>query len=94
MRAETSLNHEVQSLRSAWFGLGVLFGAALGATIGLLVAPKAGAALRKDVASSVSRMKRQAADVADRGRRAWNAGRDTFTASARHPKSVLTSTNR
>ena len=94
MRAETSPHHEVRSRHAALLGFSLLFGAALGATLALLMAPKAGVVLRRDVANSVSRMKRQAADVADRGRRAWNAGRDAFTTSARHPKAVRASLDR
>lgn len=68
------------------FGFGILCGAALGAAIAMLWAPKAGVDLRRDVAKSMDRMKRQAAskvsNVAERGRRAWQAGRDAFTEGA------------
>jgi gas vesicle protein len=68
------------------FGLGILCGAALGAVIAMLCAPKSGAELRRDVVKSMDRMKRQASskmsDVKARGRRAWQAGREAFNESA------------
>jgi gas vesicle protein len=64
------------------FGLGLLCGAAVGAALGLLFAPKNGAALRRDVAGSMGRFKRQASDtmsdVAVKGKRAWEAGRRAY----------------
>lgn len=68
------------------FGFGLLCGAALGAAIAMLWAPKSGVELRRDVAKSMDRMKRQASskmsDVKARGRRAWEAGRDAFNEAA------------
>lgn len=70
------------------FSVGLLCGAAIGAAIALLAAPKSGAEMRRDVGKSVDRMKRQASakmsDVAERGRRAWQAGRDAFGEAAEH----------
>lgn len=72
------------------FGFGMLCGAALGAVIAMLWTPKSGAELRRDVVKSVDRMKQQAStkmsDVADRGRRAWEAGREAFNESASSPE--------
>src|SRR5262249_28848187 len=79
------------------FGFGLLCGAAIGAAIALLAAPKSGAEMRRDVGKSVDRMKRQASakmsDVADRGRRAFQAGKDAFNEAAPpafwdHPPSI------
>jgi gas vesicle protein len=71
------------------FGFGIVCGAALGAAIAMLWAPKSGAEMRRDVAKSMDRMKRQAAskvsDVKARGKRAWEAGRDAFNESAPAP---------
>ena len=68
--------------------VGALCGAAVGAIAGLLLAPKRGVDLRRDVAESMTRFKHQAseavADVAVRGRRAWHAGREAFTATSPH----------
>lgn len=68
------------------FGFGVLCGAALGAAIAMLWAPKSGVELRRDVAKSMDKMKRQAtssvSNVAERGRRAWEAGREAFNEAA------------
>jgi gas vesicle protein len=70
------------------FGLGLLFGAAVGAAIGLLFAPKEGSRLRRDVAGSMGRFKRQASakmsDVAVKGRRAWDAGRRAYNETQSH----------
>src|SRR5262245_33728185 len=73
------------------FSVGLLCGAAIGAAIALLAAPKSGAEMRRDVRKSVDRMKRQASakmsDVAERGRRALQAGRDAFSDVAKHAAS-------
>ena len=67
------------------FGIGLICGAAVGAALGMLFAPKPGEALRRDVAGSMGRFKRQASDtmsdLAVKGRRAWEAGRHAYNAS-------------
>lgn len=67
------------------FGFGLLCGAALGAAIAMLWTPRSGVEMRRHVGKSVDKMKRQASakmsDVADRGRRAWQAGREAFNES-------------
>ena len=68
---------------------GMLFGAAVGAAVGLLFAPKTGAEMRGQVADSASRMRRQAGktyekasslmnDATNRGRDAWKRGRESY----------------
>jgi len=73
------------------FGFGLLCGAALGAAIAMLWTPKSGVEMRRHVGKSVDKMKRQASekmsDVAERGRRAWQAGRDAYNESAPSPTS-------
>jgi gas vesicle protein len=73
----------------ATFAMGLICGALAGATLALLFAPKPGSDMRHQVADSAARMKRRASDaydgaahavnrVAERGRRAYEAGRDAF----------------
>jgi gas vesicle protein len=75
------------------FFLGVLCGAAVGASLALLYAPKRGQELRQQVARQAQSVGRQASaaygqtaqvvgDVVDRGRRAWQAGREAFRSAA------------
>jgi gas vesicle protein len=75
---------------AASFGLGLICGVALGAAIGLLLAPKAGSALRGDLAATGKRLGRKAADfyqeasgkVADlaaRGREAVDLGEEALS---------------
>jgi len=70
-----------------------MYGIALGGAIGLLFAPKRGSELRRQVADSAERMRRQATDlygtasdtvtdVVQRGRRAIEAGSDAFVREA------------
>lgn len=47
------------------FAVGLLCGAALGATVALLFAPKEGSALRRDVVNASDRLKRRAARLYD-----------------------------
>jgi len=74
---------------SRTFLLGLVCGAAVGATLGLLLAPKSGAELRRDMSSSAQRLRRRAhdaydgasrsvADVVARSRQAVTAGREAF----------------
>jgi gas vesicle protein len=71
------------------FIYGLIFGAALGALAGLLLAPKPGAELRNDMTDSARRLRRKAgevygeashavSDVAAKGRRAFDAGREAL----------------
>jgi len=71
------------------FALGLLCGAALGAAVGLLLAPKRGADLRHDMSDSAQRFRRRAVeaashasqavtDVVARGRRAVQVGAETY----------------
>jgi gas vesicle protein len=75
--------------RSGGFVLGLLCGAAVGAALGLMFAPKPGVETRRQVAESADRLKRRASalygeasdtvgDVMSRSREAWAAGRDAF----------------
>jgi gas vesicle protein len=68
---------------------GMLVGAAVGAAVGLLFAPRAGADMRERMAESAQRLRRTAGqtydqatskvnDVMDRGKGAWERGRETF----------------
>jgi gas vesicle protein len=88
------------------FLLGMLCGAAVGATLGLLLAPKPRADLRRDLAKSAGDLKRKATDVygnavnamgdlKDRGTDAMNQGReavDKFKSRARQTSSRMEST--
>jgi YtxH-like protein len=78
------------------FLMGLLCGAALGAAVGLLAAPKSGMDLRKQMADSARRAKRRATDAYDgaskrvgdvvtRSRRAYEGGRDAFV-NAKRPE--------
>ena len=71
------------------FLYGLIFGAALGAVAGMLLAPKPGAELRNEVTDSARRFRRKAGevydeasqvvnDVAARSRRAFEAGREAL----------------
>ena len=71
------------------FAIGLLCGAALGAAVALLYAPKPGAETRRHVSDSAQRLKRRASeaydgashavgDVLARSRRAVEVGRETF----------------
>ena len=74
---------------SRLFFYGLLFGAALGAAAGMLLAPRAGAELRHEMTDSARRLRRKAGemydeashvvgDVATRSRRAFEAGREAL----------------
>jgi gas vesicle protein len=47
------------------FAIGLMVGAAAGATVALLYAPKSGARLRRDIGAQVDHAKRRAADLYD-----------------------------
>jgi gas vesicle protein len=68
---------------------GVVFGAAVGATLGLILAPRAGKETRRMIAESGERVRRQATDayqqastnvndMVSRGRAAVTRGREAF----------------
>ncbi len=84
------------------FVLGLFCGVAAGAAAGLLFAPKSGDALRQDMADQAARLKMKAAgaydqsthavaDVVDRGRRAWEAGKEAM--HAKRPNGAAKSHN-
>ena len=71
------------------FVSGLLWGVAVGAALGMMFAPRKGADLRRDVAHSANRIRRQVAetyggasdavrDAVTRGQRAVNAGKAAF----------------
>jgi gas vesicle protein len=77
---------------SAFF-LGVACGAAVGAAVALLMAPKAGVELRRDLASQADDLKRAAADkydeamghvsrIVEKGRRVAREGQDAVRQAA------------
>lgn len=83
------------------FACGLLCGAALGAVVALLYAPKPGAEVRRQMTDSAERLKRRAtgayddashavSDVMARGRRAIEVGREAFQ-SARPAHTPTTS---
>src|SRR5262245_40767904 len=74
---------------SSSFLIGMLCGAAVGAAVGLLMAPKAGPQLRRQLWESTEGLRQRASDAYDgassvvndaitRGRQAVEAGRETF----------------
>lgn len=76
--------------RGGGFLMGVVCGAAVGAAVGLLLAPRSGAELRGQIADGAERFRRQAADAANRasstindivsrGRDAAARGRETVS---------------
>ena len=85
------------------FALGLLCGAAVGAALALLYAPKPGAETRRQMSDSAQRLKRRASvayedashavsDVMARSRRALEVGREAFT-SARPEDRMTTPTS-
>lgn len=71
------------------FLAGILFGVAMGAAVGLLFAPMAGADTRQRVADGASRLRKAAGrryddasavahDAMEKGRRAWQRGVEKF----------------
>ncbi len=78
---------------SGSFVLGMLCGAAVGAAVGLLLAPKSGSELREQICESTGRFRRSATDgyaaavdtvsgavenVIERGKRAAQRGQETY----------------
>ena len=89
---ESLLTPETESRSTGTFVLGMLCGAAVGAAIGLIMAPKAGSELRQQLWSSTEGLRQKAStaydgasgvvnDVLARGRQAVEAGRETFQRS-------------
>jgi gas vesicle protein len=91
MREMRSYDSEASSNNS--FMLGIVCGAAVGAAVGLLLAPKAGAELRQQLYETSGRLRRKAADgynaaaetvshavdeVVERGTEAVRKGRETY----------------
>ena len=75
--------------QSGMFMIGMLCGAAMGAAIGLMLAPKAGSELRQQLWDGTEDLRQKASsaykgasgvvnDVIARGRQAVDAGRETF----------------
>jgi len=64
------------------FLMGVVCGAAVGAAVGLLMAPKSGSELRQQLYDSTGRLRRQAVDgyaeVVERGKKAVQQGQETY----------------
>lgn len=86
MDEELARTHNSAGLTTgAAVAVGVLCGIALGAALGVMFAPTPGHATRRKMADRVNRARRQASstmsDVASRGRRAFKAGREAFTAT-------------
>lgn len=52
--------HDYETGRGSGFLIGLLCGAAVGATVGLLLAPKTGSELRRDLADGAGRLRRRA----------------------------------
>ena len=82
------------------FALGVLTGAAVGVGVGMLLAPRSGAELRKEVghqftnmkgscATGYNRAKDTAGNLAERSRRAYSATRDKVVNGAHETKEYV-----
>lgn len=82
-------SRDVNGNGAAMFVVGLFCGAAVGAAVALAWAPKSGREFRQDVADSAERLRRKANsvyssasdlanDVVNRGRKAWDAGRDAY----------------
>ena len=86
MYGEHQLTHE--PARGHDFVSGMLFGAAIGAAVGLLFAPRAGSELRGQIVHSAERFRQRASEgvqqatatvneTVERGQEAWQKGRET-----------------
>jgi gas vesicle protein len=82
-------NHGAIDGQSSHFALGLLCGAAVGAAVGILLAPKSGAELRSQLATSAGRLRKTVDDgyqhasdmveqVVEDGREAVRRGREAF----------------
>ena len=85
----TTVDEDRMASGGGSFLVGLLWGAAAGAVIGLILAPKPGHELRRDMSHSARRMRTQAMksyndasrtmeDAMAKGRRAYEAGRQAF----------------
>jgi gas vesicle protein len=77
--------HENRGGVGVGFGLGVLAGAAIGVAIGLLVAPKEGSRLRRDLARKAGHLRD---DAIDQFERAADAAADAAAEAAARGKDV------
>lgn len=88
-----SKSFETEGNGGGGFMMGVVCGAAIGAAVGLLLAPKAGSELRQQLYESTGRLRRRAGDgyaeaadtvtgavgdVMDRGKRAVRQGQEAY----------------
>lgn len=68
--------------RGGGFAAGLMFGAAVGAALGFMFAPRSGAEMRRQLKDSTSRLRRTAAEgweqVAERGRELADTGREAY----------------
>ena len=84
---------ELTPAGSSHFLVGVAVGAVIGTAVGLLFARKPGVELRREVADTATKLGRKASaaydeatnvvtDVMNKGRRAWDTGRQTMNEAA------------
>lgn len=89
MHHDVKARYEGEAQAGGGFLLGVICGAAVGAAVGLLMAPRTGADLRGQIADTAQRFRRQASktvdratetvnDLVERGRDAAERGRESF----------------
>lgn len=69
---DSRMIHDNGEVAARSFGSGLLWGAALGAALALLVAPKSGAALRGDVSASANRLGRRAKKEYDKAKSTYD----------------------
>jgi len=97
-------SYTTQSEHGSDFMLGVLCGAAVGAAIGLLLAPKSGAELRGQLAGSAERFRRRAGEtyeqasgavneMVDKGRRSFDEAIDRGRNAAQGGRSSFDESN-
>lgn len=85
---QTYLNdHDSPAHSMGGFAAGLLCGAAVGAALGLLFAPRAGRELRQDLSNTASRLKQRAGETYDQAAGAASdlaaKGRDFVTSTSR-----------
>jgi gas vesicle protein len=94
----TEYSNTSSSDHGGGFVTGLLCGAAVGAAIGLLLAPRPGAEMRRTLADSAERLGRETYDAAsevvgrvvDKGRRAAEAGRARVEDAVNEGRAVYT----